>query len=52
LQDPVVVLAGVGHPDEAGIGGRQQQRADRTVDDPVGDVEDAAGLHRGGEPVA
>ena len=32
LQDSVVPLAGVGHPDQALLGGGQQQRADRAVD--------------------
>ena len=41
LQDGVVAFAGVGDPDQAGLGRGQQQRANGAVDGPVGDVEDA-----------
>ena len=51
LQDRVVVLAGVRHPDQPVVGRGEQQRADRAVDGAVGDVQDAFGLRVGGEPV-
>lgn len=38
-----MVLAGEGHADQALVGGGEQQRPDGTVDDGVGDVEDALG---------
>ena len=50
LQHGVVTLAGEGHPDQALLGGGQQQRADRAVDGAVGDVEQAVLLGRGGQP--
>ena len=52
LQDRVVVLARVGHPDQADVGRGEQQRADRAVHGAVGDVEDALGLCGGGEALA
>jgi hypothetical protein len=42
-----VVFHGEGDTDQAGIGRGQQQRADRTVDGAIGDVEDAVGRGRG-----
>ncbi len=41
LQDRLVILGGVGDPHEAGLGGSQQQAADRGVDHAVGDIEHA-----------
>ena len=40
-QDGVVVLAGVGHPDEPLFGGGQEQRPHRGVQRAVGDVQDS-----------
>ena len=48
-QHVVVVFAGEGHPDQAGRGGGQQQRAYRAVDGPVSQVEQAGGVRARGE---
>ena len=47
FQHGVMAFAGVGHPDQAGLGGGQQQRADGGVDGPVGDIEDAVPVRCG-----
>src|SRR5262249_21685116 len=52
LQDGVVILAGVSNPDQPSLGRGQQQRADRAVDGPVGDVKDPIPLRRRGQPGA
>lgn len=41
LQDVVEALAGESHPDQAHRGGCEEEVADRRVDRPVGDVEQA-----------
>jgi tetratricopeptide (TPR) repeat protein len=51
LEDSVVVLAGVGDADQALLSRGEQQRPDRAVDDPVGDIQDAVALGIGGQPV-
>ena len=51
LQHGVVTLEGEGHPDQALVGGGQQQRADGAVDHAVGDVQDAVLLRRGRQPL-
>ena len=42
LQHAIVVLAGVGNPHQSGVGGGEQQAADRAVDRAVGDVEETS----------
>ena len=51
LEHGVVVFAGVGDPDQALFGRGQQQRADRAVEDAVGDIQGALPLGRRGQPV-
>ena len=43
-----MVLTGVGHADQALLSRGEQQRANRAVDDPVGDIQDAVALGNGG----
>jgi hypothetical protein len=44
-----VILAGVGHPDQSGLGGCNQQAPDRRVDGSVRDVEHVFGVSGGCE---
>ena len=44
LQDAIVILVGVGNPHQSGVGGGEQQTADRAVDRAVGDIEETFGL--------
>ena len=44
LQDAIVILGGVGNSHQSGVGGGEQQTADRTVDRAVGDIEETFGV--------
>src|ERR1700680_1693882 len=50
-EDSIVVLAGIGHSDQSGLGRRKQHAADRGVDGAVCDVEETLSLGGGREAV-